>query len=420
MPTVEAVTENGILDQKDVLRVVKHTLPDLDLDGKKVLLLIPDDTRTCPLNMVLSEINREFKPKVAKLDFLIALGTHAPMSMDAIYRYLELDEQKHREEFSKTEIFNHLWADPNHLKEIGTISPEKMKEFSEGRLDMEIPITVNKMIYDYDLIVIVGPTFPHEVVGFSGANKYFFPGIAGQRVIDSFHWLGALITNREINGTIYTPVRAVVDYCASLIDKPTYCFSLVATSQGLHGIFAGPPQEAYKPAAELSSKIHIRWCPRAYHTVLSIAPPMYPELWTAAKCMYKLEPVVENGGTLIIYAPELDEISVSHEKHIREIGYHTLPYFTAQFEKYQYIPWGVIAHSTHVKGMGTYENGVEIPNVNCVLATKIPEEVCRQINLGYIDPASIKVEDYENREDEGILCVHHAGEVLHKLESQRL
>jgi hypothetical protein len=147
---------------------------------------------------------------------------------------------------------------------------------------------------------------------------------------------------------------------------------------------------------------------------------MYPELWTAAKCMYKLEPVVEKGGTLIIYAPELDEISVSHEKHIREIGYHTLPYFTAQFEKYQYIPWGVIAHSTHVKGMGTYENGVEIPNVNCVLATKIPEEVCRQINLGYIDPASIKVEDYENREDEGILCVHHAGEVLHKLESQRL
>jgi lactate racemase len=43
--------------------------------------------------------------------------------------------------------------------------------------------------------------FPHEVVGFSGGTKYFCPGIAGQDIIDFTHWLGALLTSREIIGS---------------------------------------------------------------------------------------------------------------------------------------------------------------------------------------------------------------------------
>ncbi|MBF0432580.1 MAG: DUF2088 domain-containing protein [Fibrobacteria bacterium] len=392
----------------------------MELDGKKVLLIIPDDTRTCPLNMILTEINSLFKPKVEKLDMLIALGTHAPLSMEAIYKYLEIDEKTHKEEFSKTEIFNHLFDNPDHLLDIGEIPAGQMEYLTDGKLSYSIMVNVNKMIFKYDQIIIIGPTFPHEVVGFSGGNKYLFPGVAGQKIIDSFHWLGALITNREIIGTHYTPVRRFIDYCASMVDLPKYCISLVVTQKGLHGIYAGKPEEAYEEAAKHAAKTHIKWCPKPYKTVLSICPPMYPELWTAAKCMYKMEPVVEQGGTLIIYAPHMDEISVVHGEHIKEIGYHTLPYFEAQMDKFKHIPGGVLAHSTHVRGSGTYENGVETPNVkNVILASKIPEEVCKSINLGYMDPDSINIADYENREDEGILVVPHAGEVLHKLESEK-
>lgn len=419
MTAVEAWTEEGTLDRNDLRMVISHALPDLPVEGEKVLLVIPDNTRTCPLGMVLEEINKALKPKVAKLDMLIALGTHAPLPMETIYGYLGFDAQRHREEFSKTEIFNHYFDDPAHLTTLGTITKNVMASLTCGMLSQPEEVTINKLVLNYDRLIVIGPVFPHEVMGFSGGNKYFFPGIAGRKIIDAFHWLGALITNREIIGTKITPVRDVVDYCASMLKIPRYAFCLVNSRGVLHGIFAGTPEEAYSPAADLAAKTHIRWCPGAYHTVLSICPKMYDELWVAAKCMYKMEPVVAKGGTLIIYAPHLKEISQVHGKIIRELGYHCLPYFTAQWDKFKHYPGGVVAHSTHVRGSGSYENGVETCNVNVVLASQISKETCASINLGYMDPNTIKVEDYQNREDEGVLAVPHAGEVLHKLESER-
>jgi len=53
--------------------------------------------------------------------------------------------------------------------------------------------------------------FPHEVVGFSGGNKYLFPGVGGPQILNFFHWLGAVVTNPMIIGNKWTPVRKVVD-----------------------------------------------------------------------------------------------------------------------------------------------------------------------------------------------------------------
>lgn len=387
------------------------------VEGKKVLLVIPDNTRTCPIGLLLREAAKSIGARAAKMDVLIALGTHAPMEHGAILRFLGMEEEEFGRLFAKTRFFNHAWNDPASLTELGRVSAEKMAELSEGRMRESFPVLVNRLVFDYDQLIVIGPTFPHEVVGFSGGNKYFFPGIAGGETIDAFHWLGALITNREIIGTPYTPVRAVVDHCASLIPRQKFCLSLVVTSKGLHGLYAGAPEAAYREAARLSAQVNVRWFDRPFKTVLSICPPMYPELWTAGKCMYKLEPVIAVGGTLIIYGPHLRTISKSHGPLIERIGYHCLPYFTAQMERFADIPGGILAHSTHVKGAGRYENGVETPNVNVILATGIPEEVCRRINLGYLDPAAVDPKDYADREDEGILLVPKAGEVLYKLKA---
>ena len=134
--------------------------------------------------------------------------------------------------------------------------------------------------------------------------------------------------------------------------------------------------------------------------------------------MYKLEPVLADGGELIIYAPHVSEVCVTHHDTIMEIGYHCRDYFLKQWDKYKDYPWGVIAHSTHVRGIGSFENGVEKCRAQVTLATQIPEEVCRKINLGYRDPASIRVEDYANQEDEGVLLVPKAGEMLYHLKQQ--
>jgi hypothetical protein len=149
--------------------------------------------------------------------------------------------------------------------------------------------------------------------------------------------------------------------------------------------------------------------------VLSCAPEMYDEMWVGGKCAYKLEPVVADGGELIIYAPHITKISATHGALIERVGYHVRDYFLAQMERFADVPGGVLAHSTHVKGLGTYENGLERPRTTVTLATGIPEALCRKINLGYRDPASVDPEHWRNREGEGYLLVPKAGETLYRL-----
>ena len=131
--------------------------------------------------------------------------------------------------------------------------------------------------------------------------------------------------------------------------------------------------------------------------------------------MYKLEQVVTEQGRLIIYAPHIHDISRTWGKDIEKIGYHVRDYFLAQMDRFKDIPRGVLAHSTHVRGTGTFKNGFEKPRIEVVLSTAIPKEQCKRVNLGYLDPEEVKIEDYMEREDEEILYVDHAGEILYRL-----
>ncbi len=403
------------LTDSEITDLVHQALAGENLDGKRVLLITPDLSRTCPMGIIFRAIHGAINQKVAALDVLIALGTHADLTEEQINRRFELSPKERGEEFGKVRFFNHAWKDPDKLTRLGAIPAADIDELTGGLFAMDVNITINRLIEEYDLLMVVGPVFPHEVVGFSGGNKYFFPGISGQEIIDFFHWLGAVITNPKIIGTKHTPVRAVLDKAATMIPIERRAFCLTVKGEGLSGLYYGTPEEAWSSAADLSDKLHITYKEHPFKTVLSCAPEMYDELWTGGKCMYKLEPVVADGGELIIYAPHISEIAVAHGRVIREIGYHTRDFFLKQWDKYKKYPWGVVAHSTHVRGIGRYEDGVEECRVQVTLATGIPEDVCKAINLGYRDPASINPGDFAGREDEGILLVPHAGEMLYKL-----
>ena len=81
-------------------------------------------------------------------------------------------------------------------------------------------------------------------------------------------------------------------------------------------------------SADVSAETHISYRETPVQRVLSIMPAKYADIWTAAKGFYKLEPIVADGGEVIIYAPHITEISVMHP-HISEIGYHNRDYFLA-------------------------------------------------------------------------------------------
>jgi len=406
----------AFLSPDQVEQIVAKGLPRTELAGKKILLIVPDATRSCPLGDVFKEVHRQLSGSVKALDVMIALGTHPPMSEEAICDRLEITREERGGRYASVRFLNHEWDNPAALRRIGTLSPKETDELSGGLFSMEVPVDINARLFDYDEIVIIGPVFPHEVVGFSGGNKYLFPGVAGPEILNFFHWLGAVVTNPMIIGHKWTPVRKVVDRAAALLTIPKRCLCMVVDKGGLAGLFAGTPEEAWDRASELSRELHITYKPRPFHTILSCAPAMYDELWVGGKCMYKLEPVLADDGELIIYAPHIHEISVVHGKLIEEIGYHCRDYFLGQWDRFKDYPWGIIAHSTHVRGIGTYENGVEKCRARVTLATGIPREVCERINMGYRDPASINPADYAGREEEGVLLVPKAGEMLYQLE----
>lgn len=408
-PSGERVTPQEAAD------LVGRAVPLAEIRGKRVLVIVPDHTRTAPVDMMFQAVFAHLGFHVAALDVLVALGTHPPMSDEAIAHRLGLSWEDRIGRYSSVRFFNHEWDNPTALRQVGTLSAEVIRELSGGIFDFEVPVTVNRRIFDYDQLMVIGPVFPHEVAGFSGGNKYFFPGISGREVLDFFHWLGAVVTNLEIIGRKWTAVRRVIDRAASFIDRPKFCFAMVAAHGGAAGIFAGTPEGAWDAATDLSAKHHIVWKERAYRTILSCAAPIYDELWTGAKAMYKLEPVLEAGGELIIYAPHIREVSVTHGRYIREVGYHCRDYFVGQWERFHHFPWGTLAHCTHVYGSGTYRNGVETPRARVILATGIPESVCREINLGYLNWKEIQIDAYEDREADGVLLVRRAGETLYRL-----
>jgi nickel-dependent lactate racemase len=272
-------------------------------------------------------------------------------------------------------------------------------------------------VHAYDHILILGPTFPHEVVGFSGGAKYLFPGISGPDMINATHWLGALAGVVGTIGIKDTPVRTMIHAAAAKLSTPVTLAALVVEGHELAGLFVGDPLTAWSAAADLSSARHIRWCDRPFQRVLSCAPPMYDELWTGAKAMYKLEPAMAEGGEVVIYAPHLDVVSHVHGRYIYEVGYHILPYFLNDWERFKHIPLGVLAHSTHLRGSGRIEGGLERPNVRVTLASRISREDCARLNLGYLDPADVHVDDWKDREAEGILYVPKAGEILYRLKT---
>jgi lactate racemase len=224
-----------------------------------------------------------------------------------------------------------------------------------------------------------------------------------------------VITNPVINGTKETPCRDVVNRAAGMLKVPKLCVSMVVYFSELRGVFVGTPEEAYSKAADLSAQIHVKYEERTFKQVLSCAPAMYDDIWTAGKCMYKLEPALADGAELVIYAPHISEVSYTHGKVVDRIGYHVRDYFLKQMDKFAGVPRGVMAHSTHVKGIGTFEGGIEKPRVNVILATGIPEERCRRINLGYRDPKSIDRSEWEGREEEGVVVIPKAGEQLYRL-----
>ena len=171
---------DGVLAAEEIAAFIDEQLGAVDLEGRSVCIVVPDGTRTCPLPLLVGAVHRALHGRVSRMTTLIALGTHQPMSEGALATHLGYEVGRLEDTYPGMTVLNHEWWDPSTFADLGTIPASRLEELSEGRLSMDVPVLLNRAVVEHDVALVVGPVLPHEVVGISGGNKYFFPGVAGQ------------------------------------------------------------------------------------------------------------------------------------------------------------------------------------------------------------------------------------------------
>jgi len=409
--------------------MVRETLKDFS-QVKKVLLIHPDYTRVDFTDRIVPIIYRELKKKkMIQIDSLNAGGTHRKMTEQEIRVKLGINNKNN---LNFSHLYNHQFNHSEQLIQVGEIEASFVSEQTEGELDQAIPVIVNKMIAeDYNLIITLTSTSPHESAGYAGGLKIFFPGISGPQVIDLLHWAAVLVGIPNIIGSVDNPTRKVINKGSSIIfnaiKAPVVSFNMVLREgdnntvipKGLYsGIGFKGFIEVYEAAIRASSKIHIIYIERPLKQAVQVMDLCYDELWTAGKGSYKLQSpgVMEKGGEIIIYAPHINcfHSQKGMENSIKKLGYHCKDYVCQYLDKYQEISRNVAAHVINVRGPGFYnqKTGKEDCDFKVTLATGIPETICHNVGLGYRNPASIKKKDFLGINQ---LWIEHGGKYLYKL-----
>jgi hypothetical protein len=267
---------------------------------------------------------------------------------------------------------------------------------------------------------VLGAVVPHEVAGFAGGAKYFFPGVAGPALTHLTHWLGALASIERVIGRVETPTRAVIEAAADRVTTPVIGLTSVATrtADGLrtHALFAGSLRETIRSAAAVSAQVHIRYTGRRYRRVIALLDEHYDEMWVAGKASYKLGAIIEEGGELVIYAPHLKGISTTHGRLIEKYGYAPLEQVREMVDGSDELSANlcVAAHLAHVSYGSRLADGRIAPRYAITLASAIPADVCARVKLGYAPLASIDVD--AARRDPDTLVVENAGRDLYLVE----
>jgi nickel-dependent lactate racemase len=405
------------LDLSTLTDIVQQAL-EVVQPGERVLAIIPDKTRDDNTHL-LFPIADQFLTRrgVASFDALVAQGTHPPMS----------ESQKRSKIGSQNfsgQLYDHRWDEPDELITIGELNVETVRQLTSGLIDRAVPVSINKLLAPgiYDTVLVFGATVPHEVAGFAGGAKYFFPGVAGPELTHTTHWLGALAGIENIIGQVDTPTRNLIEAAADLIPARIISLNTVVSRESdgelvTYALFTGDIREAFRRAAAVSRQVHIRYTGRKYKRVVALLDPHYDELWVGGKASYKLGAIIEEGGELIIYAPHLTKLSETHGALIEKYGYAPLETVRDMLGVSEELRENlcIAAHLAHVAYAGRLDDhGKVVPRYRITMAAGLDEETCRRVNLGYIDHRTF---DYELlRSDPDTLIVENAGRDLYQPE----
>jgi nickel-dependent lactate racemase len=388
--------------------------------GARVLAIIPDKTRDDNTDLLFPFAAEILAARnAAQFDALVAQGTHAPMT--AAEKRQKIGLSNGGQAPGLGQVYDHQWNRPEELVQLGELSAGRVRELTGGLIQDAVPVNLNRLLGPgvYDMVLIFGATVPHEVAGFAGGAKYFFPGVAGPDLTHATHWLGALATIENVIGRVETPTRHLIEAAADFVPARVVSLNSVVTRDDrdrllTHALFAGDFRLALRRAAEVSRHVHIKYTGRKYNRVVALLDEHYDELWVGGKASYKLGSVIEEGGELVIYAPHLSAISETHGRLIEKYGYAPLDRVREMVALSEELRENlcVAAHLAHVSYASRLDrDGRVAPRYRITLASALDEATCRRVNLGFMDHRQFRREDYEA--DPDTLVVERAGRDLY-------
>jgi hypothetical protein len=211
----------------------------------------------------------------------------------------------------------------------------------------------------------------------------------------------------------------LIEAAADLVPAQVISLNTVVTRRddGLvtHALFAGEIREAFRRAAEVSGRVHIRYTGRKFKRVVALLDEHYDELWVGGKASYKLGGIIEDGGELIIFAPHLTGLSQTHGKLIEKYGYAPLESVRDMLGASEELRQNlcIAAHLAHVAYAGRIdEHGQVVSRYRITMASGIDEATCKRVKLGFLDYRTFDIESFA--EDPDTLVVKDAGRDLYK------
>src|SRR5881227_2934698 len=410
------------LSRDELRAILEHALMSI-APSARVLAIISDKTRDDNTDILFPFAAEILAARnVAQFDALVAQGTHMPMT--EAEKRVKIGLSDGQAVPGPDHIYDHQWNSPEELVTLGELSADRVTELTDGLITNAVTVNLNRLLGPgiYDTVLVFGATVPHEVAGFAGGAKYFFPGVAGPDLTHATHWLGALATIENIIGRVDTPTRRLIEAAADLIEARIISLNTVVSRDAnnklvTYALFAGDIREAFRRAAEVSRRVHIRYTGRKYKRVVALLDEHYDELWVGGKASYKLGAIIEEGGELIIYAPHLRSISETHGLLIEKYGYAPLDRVREMVALSAELQanLAVAAHLAHVSYAGQRdESGRVVPRYRITLASALDEATCRRVRLGFMDHRQFRREDYDS--DPDTLVVERAGRDLYLVE----
>ena len=316
------------ISDEELRTLVHQTIEKSGKTPKKMLLLPPDHTRLNSRAGRITEMIYEDYHDKCEIDIMPALGTHSPMTDAQL-------EMMFGKKIPKSVFKVHDWR--NDVVTLGTASSDFLKELSGGKLDYEVKIQVNKILFEpYDLILSIGQVVPHEVVGLANYTKNIMVGVGGSDIINKSHFLGAVSNMEKIMGHADSPVRRLFNYGVDtyLADRPlVFMLTVMAKDQttgkmAMRGFFSGQGPDAFLASSDLCVKTNLELLDQPLKkVVVYLDPEEFKSTWLGNKAIYRTRMAIADNGELIILAPGLREFGEDKQNDIliRKYGYKGTP-----------------------------------------------------------------------------------------------